>query len=903
MVTTDGVTSGALSSTQSHSDAGGADSSTFENAVASETLSALQEVTQPFVPIQRPRSTVYQQADVESECADDCEQGEEDAPASDGTAGKTEYTAKEGDTLGSVASSHGQSVDEILLANPELDPCASLAPGQKIEILDDIRLARWREIARTCDRDKLESLVRQELQYATSNSATPDDLLQTVVEDILKLRPCDSEFADMVGEQAAWSSQLWKAQGRTHEVMDPLQAMAARGDKAGLEKAILDLMRTLAATTPTVAAVEGQRDVLLRFGPQSELFKCAVNDAVQDFLVDRPAQAAEAIADALEENGPLAAAALLRSYTQAGNVDPLSAALILKASRETISSLISYLDTSTTFCDSEGATTVDALERLTIFGHLSAAADSASRSPAAAGTIASMARQINEVGYVLVQLSVEQGNGIVLPLEMIKQSDDASTRMLLTYSVLNGISEFKAQLRHTVDHFAENGLLASEPALLWGALLEEPEAAFEAVLQSTQPDGKTLEQTIAEDIAQIGTQGYQLMRMLVALNDYAPHLQDFPELLGAAELPAPDSDPAIELALGSTPALLEALRATNTHALKDGAALDPYKAILDPGWFQGGRSRGGWNTQQRWDANSTSDAPLGVGLALGNLGTETLGVANKAGGAGWSSGSTDLLYLAQTTLEATQAISALLGLQLDLSGMTAEQISQLPLLQQSLNSGSNYANLLHAVYLSHLETFGIFNIVAAIREIGGSETQHAAPPADETPGETFARQFAPILASYVAANPVAWSATVIGNYSTSSDTQDDFRYNVVRWGSTGVSLLKSHFSDQDNTSYSEPFRATYLEASGVRPEVARALAGENVAPAMQALSNHLNLGPGELLGWFSQQDADWVSEFAGRQLSAWNPSEEDGVPALETLVNVAAMSGHPLPHHNIEVFA
>ena len=46
--------------------------------------------------------------------------------------------------------------------------------------------------------------------------------------------------------------------------------------------------------------------------------------------------------------------------------------------------------------------------------------------PIAAG----MARQINEVGYFLVELSVEQGNGIVLPLEMIKQSHDASTRTL-----------------------------------------------------------------------------------------------------------------------------------------------------------------------------------------------------------------------------------------------------------------------------------------------------------------------------------------------------------------------------------------------------------------------------------------------------------------------------------------
>jgi LysM repeat protein len=893
---TDGVTASAASST--HTGASNADPATFQNAVASETLIALQEAAQPYVPIQRTRSTVYQTADVETECADDCDTSE-DSPASDGTTGKTEYAAKEGDTLGSIASSHGQSVDDILLANPELDPASPLTPGQKIEILDEIRLAHWREIAATSDPDRLESLIRQEMQYATSNSATPDDLLQAVIDDIFKLRPTDSAFADAVGEQAAWSSQLWKSQGRTHEVMDPLHALAARGDIAGVEKAVLDIMRTVAATTPTVTAIEGQHDVLLRYGPQTELFKCAVGDAVNDFLVERPAQAAEAIADAFEANGPLAAAALLRGYTQAGNVDPLSAALILKASRETISSIIDYLDTDTTLAEGENAATLDSLGRLTIFGHLSAAADSASRSPVASGTIADMASQINAEGYFLVELSIEQGNGIVLPLEMIKQSDDASTRTLLAYSVLNGIAEFKAQLRQSVSEFAENGLLASEPALLWGALLEEPEAAFEAVLESTQPDGKTLEQTIAEDIARIGTQGYQLMRMLVALNDYAPHLQDFPELLDASELPEQGSDPAIELALGSTPALLEALRATNTHALKDGTALDPYAAILDPGWFQGGRGSGGWNTREGWDEGAVSDAPLGVGLALGDLGTETLGVANKAGGGGWGAGSTDLLYLAQTTLEATQAISALLGLQLDLSGMTPEQISQLPLLQRTLDSVSNYARLLHAVYLSHLETFGIFNIVAAIREIGGSHTPAVAPPGTETPGETFARQFAPLLASYVAANPVAWSSAVIGNYSVSSTAQGDFDFNVVRWGATGLALLRNHFGDQDDTSRSEPFRANYLEASGVRPEVARALAGANIAPAMQALSQHLNLGPGELLGWFSQQDAGWVADFASRELSAWDGSS----PALDNLIGTAANTGHPLPQHRVEAFA
>jgi hypothetical protein len=144
---------------------------------------------------------------------------------------------------------------------------------------------------------------------------------------------------------------------------------------------------------------------------------------------------------------------------------------------------------------------------------------------------------------------------------------------------------------------------------------------------------------------------------------------------------------------------------------------------------------------------------------------------------------------------------------------------------------------------------------------------------------------------------------VIGNYSVSSTAQGDFDFNVVRWGATGLALLRNHFGNQDDTSRSEPFRASYLEASGVRPEVARALAGENIAPAMQALSQHLNLGQGELLGWFNQQDASWVADFAGRELSAWNPAGDGGAPALESLASAAAVTGHPLPQHRAEAFA
>jgi len=718
-----------------------------------------------------------------------------DQPPAGGTYGKTDYVAADGDTLASVAAAHGQTVQDLLLANPELDETSLFEAGDTIAILDDVRLANAREIAMSGDAEHLVTCIRQEMLYATGQSATPADLMAAVKADILRLRPGDAAFAAIVGEQAAWTAQLWKGQGRTHEVMDPLRAMATRGDAAGLQAAVLQLFRTVAASTPAVEAIEGQSEVLLRYGPQSEIFRTAVAQAKIDYLVAWPAQAAQDIADLFAEQGPVAAASLLRAYTQAGDVDPLTAALVLDSAKGTIEEIIVYLDTASCIDASGAGLATDALDRLTIFGHLSAAADSASRSELAAETVESMARSINEQGYVMVEQAVAQGNGVTLALEVIRQSQDPDTQALLAYSVLDGIDAFKAHLRASASILADTGLQASEPALLWGSLLKSPEAAFEAVLNSTRPDGTTLQEALTNDIARISTQGYQMMRIITALRDYAPRLDGFDDLIAAGAMPAPDSDPAIELGLGSTPALLEALRSTNMQSLANGTALDPYAA----------------------GADISAHRPLGVGSALYALGEEVLGVDDDLAAAetaadrteeseqsGWGSGATEDLYKADATAEVTQAISALLGLQLDLGGMTPDEISRLPLLQRTTASG---AGLLKSVYLDHLQTFGMFNIIAAASE--PSRSGASTPPA------TFAEQFAPVLANYVAGHPVSWVSRVVGALGEGS-ARLTFSSNVVTWSSTGGTILRNDFDDQDRAAYKEPLRI--VDAAGLRPQ-------------------------------------------------------------------------------------
>jgi LysM repeat protein len=51
------------------------------------------------------------------------------------TRGRATYTVRAGDTLGSIASRNGTTVDRILELNPQLDP-QSLTAGQRIRLRD-----------------------------------------------------------------------------------------------------------------------------------------------------------------------------------------------------------------------------------------------------------------------------------------------------------------------------------------------------------------------------------------------------------------------------------------------------------------------------------------------------------------------------------------------------------------------------------------------------------------------------------------------------------------------------------------------------------------------------------------------------------------------------------------------
>ena len=848
----------------------------------------------------------------------------QDRPAADGTFGKTEYTVASGDTLESVAEDHEQTVADVLLANPGLTESTPLEEGTTVAILDDRRLAIAEEMATTTDPVRLNELVREEMLYATMLSPTPEDLLPAVQGDMLARRtPGDQTFAAIVDEQSEWSTQFWQAQGRTHAVMDPLFALTAAGETAALEQNLLTVFRTVAATSPTPDSIADQKNLLLAYGPQSQAFVDAINRAEAFFTSGWPQQAATEIATAYATEGPVAAARLLATHTQAGQVDPLTAARILNAAQPTVVQMITHLSGpgwqdwpgnpggDDFYMDLEGF--------VTVFDRLNAAADNASRSTEAAASIETMARLINEQDYYAVSQSIEIGSGIVLPLEMLKLSGDP----MLADGIFEGIAALKDRIRESVGEFADTALEITEPAALWGGLVEDPDALFNQVLDQVRPDGTTLRAALTDDIGRLSNDGYQMMRVILAMDAYAPHLDEFPDLLAAGAAPAPDTDPAIELVLGSTPALIEGIRSENVTGLQDRSVLNPASLSIDPSWAIRMSRNTGRNALQAWfDYSKAQVAPgtrLGVQMALFGLGTYVLGVANQTStlarnsatpgwleGGGWRTVTADLMYASGVALEGTQAVSGLLAQRMSLMGLDTPALNALPGWQRAIATAASGGGPLQAAYNFHLRAFGVFNLLAAIDEFGKGDAFRGTAYTLAGSGTLTAlssRQIAQGTLALLGA-PAAGAPLLAARIA--------FFANAVTWVATLALVGKGLHDQAARAAHTEPFQQAYLEQAGLRPEIAQALSdndnsGRSPGLGLQALSDYLNLAPGELLEWMNQQDPYTVDAFVDFLIHPMQPDANGQFPvtvdwpphaiSLQRIVELAASSEIPLPDH------
>ena len=151
------------------------------------------------------------------------------------------------------------------------------------------------QMANEKDPAKLKELVTQDMLLATAQSRTPVDGLPAVSKELLARRPGDKAFAGIVQQQGDQLTKLWQTQGRTHAVWDPLIAAHEKGDVQGVKDIVTAQCQTLASTSPTQGAIQQYQAALLAAGPQAPKFQQAVNEAANDMLVRRPADAARQV--------------------------------------------------------------------------------------------------------------------------------------------------------------------------------------------------------------------------------------------------------------------------------------------------------------------------------------------------------------------------------------------------------------------------------------------------------------------------------------------------------------------------------------------------------------------------------------------------------------------------------
>ncbi|NJM33775.1 MAG: hypothetical protein HC850_02650 [Rhodomicrobium sp.] len=695
--------------------------------------------------------------------------------------------------------------------------------------------------------------------------------------------------------------------------LDALTGMAARGSAEAREQLCNELVtafRVVAETSPTAGTIEGQRDVFSSYGPQDPIFSEVLDEAFEYFNTGQVREAVDDIADTYRNEGSLAAAETLSQYTAYGNADPLTASRILDAAQPTVGQIIRDLNPWDALEIPGIEPALDNYYRQVIFSHLSAAADNASRSNQAAASIGSMARQINEQGFDLVTNSISAGNGITLPLEMLKQTSDPMTAANLAYEIRQGIDDLKERVRESVGDFADAALPVTEPGRLWSGMVEDPGAAFLTVMDTVREDGTTLRQELAGHIARISDEGYQVMRVIDAMEDYAPHLESHSalneytpelvtELLEAGAMPPANSDPALEFALGTTPALIDAVREQNLEGFQDRSVLDPYSTIPDPSWFLRMPRNSLRNAYSGWEqirnlmnggsggpTRITTGTPLGVGMSLYGVLTYGLGVRNQSAtwannadregwiaAGGWRTITADALYVTGFGIETTQVIAGLLGQRMSLVGLSSQAIQELPVWQRGIASIANDSSgLLRTINTAHLRTFGVFNLLGAIDEASQGDPIHAwAYGIAGT--STLASTMAPQIAAQ-AARAGLWSGMSGPFLLPASATVS----NVIGWIATGVIFGKNLYDQAQRAAHTEPFQAAYLEAAGIRPEIARELAnndgdGLSAAPRLEALANYAGIEPDELLSWLNEQDPEFVRDFVRFALHPLKPDD------------------------------
>lgn len=402
-------------------------------------------------------------------------------PASSGTFGKTEYTVLRSQTLASIAEDHGQSVADIIIANPWLAGNTTLEAGTTIAFLDETRLGIAHEMASSSDLAELQELIRQEILYATVTSSTPVDLLPSLQHDFLARRATDDkEFVKLVDEQSNWASQLWQEQGRTHQTMDKLQTIALARDWDALKQEVLSMLRDAAWRSPTSEAIDEQISALLVYGLQDEGFASVVKDAQFYFNYGQVFEAAGAISNSYAYDGPIIASKLLAHNTSSHTFDPLTAARILNAAQPAVAQIISHLGYGEIHLWPGGPAgepryfTIDLDGKETIFGYLSTTVQNVSKTAASEGSVVNMADLINNQLFTYVAKAIAEENGAGLSLKMLNRKYELNLATMM-FIGFGGLAISRRELMRSLQNTATE---VSNPTIAWRDLLNEQQSAL-----------------------------------------------------------------------------------------------------------------------------------------------------------------------------------------------------------------------------------------------------------------------------------------------------------------------------------------------------------------------------------------------------------------------------------------
>lgn len=303
-------------------------------------------------------------------------------------------TVKPGDTMASIAASHGDTLSGVEAANPQIQ-CPSLlengqtitlpkkTPSQVVSGIDDSQvkpvitaMASANAAPTTQNWDKVKQATYNMLVGGNS-TAYPDVAATAQIKQLNALEPGNSKFAEATNAALAAARQQWTQMGVTKSQLGPvisaynhatqvtntvnrsLSSANVRHDpvtdrrlvaakqqaNAGLTAAIETSLKNAAAEAApqggsnsvasaqaSAEAIAGRVANIKAYGPNDSAFRTAVDNAAHNLQVTQPAQQ---VANAYTHGGAQAAAAALQSATgKAG--DPAIALQIIQASQPTV---------------------------------------------------------------------------------------------------------------------------------------------------------------------------------------------------------------------------------------------------------------------------------------------------------------------------------------------------------------------------------------------------------------------------------------------------------------------------------------------------------------------------------------------------------------------------------------